>query len=915
MLVQRFSSRRQRLYDSFLKERLTGAVSYDRIAGYFLSSLLDLAAEELREIKHVRIICNTDVSAGDVQAVRMATGARRHELEESLLRLVWNKCQFPHLVDVNGRPAQKRLQTLFDLISSDTRNERTFEIRIVPDSEFGFIHGKGGVIRYPDGHSTSFIGSANDSRSAWKTQYELVWEDASEESVAWVQEEFDALWERAYPLSEYIVKQIGRLGERTVIEHVGKWRGEPKPETVLAETPTITELFGFWEHQKYFISLAFLEHIRYRGNPLRGARYLLADGVGLGKTIQLGAIAKLIGTLEEKLPILIMAPKPLLQQWQTELMAKLQVPSAYWDNGTWITERNEVHPALPDTPLNCPRKVGIVGISAITSATRSPANKRLVEALLKKRFSCVIWDEAHKIRRENLREPNVFGPPEKNSLYEWAEKLAAQCQTMILATATPIQLHPMELWDMLHILSINNPHVLGSEMSRWRDANGPRIFDIISGREVVRDLYSKWDFLRDPLPRETNSDTAVFRHVRNVLAVADTVESASRADLDRIDPMDTQEIDLLDLREINPFTSRVVKRSRDRLEQEGKLVPIGMVAVKDAPILCSHSMSEAMDLAEQFARCLHKRMPLSGFIKTLLQRRVSSSMEAGLKTTRKMLLQDEISGDEDPEEEGALYPLYPDELEILRILEAHLARQLEREGDPKFDRTLDILRSDFEGISWLDRGTLIFSQFYDSAYALCAFLAKHIDVPIGLYTNVAASKLFEDGKAQPVPRELLYKKTQAGCLKLLVGTDAASTGLNLQELGCLINLDLPWNPTILEQRKGRVQRGTISKRVPFYNMRYDRGAEDRLYSVLSTRIQEITAIFGTVPDFIVDDWVKAMLEDRQWDETTLVTLISDRKKNPFSLKESTESLKDDWDSTVEVLNQQEALEQFTGGWK
>ena len=54
------------------------------------------------------------------------------------------------------------------------------------------------------------------------------------------------------------------------------------------------------------------------------------------------------------------------------------------------------------------------------------------------------------------------------------------------------------------------------------------------------------------------------------------------------------------------------------------------------------------------------------------------------------------------------------------------------------------------------------------------------------------------------------------------------TGLNLQTLGSLINLDLPWNPTTLEQRKSRVQRGTIEKRIPFCNLRYDEGVEQRL---------------------------------------------------------------------------------------
>ena len=72
----------------------------------------------------------------------------------------------------------------------------------------------------------------------------------------------------------------------------------------------------------------------------------------------------------------------------------------------------------------------------------------LSEDLLKKRFSCVIWDEAHKIRRRNLQESNVFKSADKNTLYQWAERVAARTKTFLLATATPIQLHPIELWDL-----------------------------------------------------------------------------------------------------------------------------------------------------------------------------------------------------------------------------------------------------------------------------------------------------------------------------------------------------------------------------------------------------------------------------------------------------------------------------------
>jgi superfamily II DNA or RNA helicase len=914
-MLQRYSSRRGSLHKEFLQQKLNGATRYDRIAGYFQSSLLELANEEFSAIKRVRIVCNTDVNPDDLRTVRMATGARRKELENELLRIVWNNGHFPHLVDVHGAPAQQRFKALYDLLTASGQNGRLFEIRVVPDAEFGFLHGKGGIIEGPTA-ITSFIGSANDSANAWSRNYELVWEDNHPDSITWLQEEFDALWAKGFPLSEFIIKQVGRLSTRTIIEHVASWKQNPRPEPVLAEVPTATELFGFWDHQKYFINLAFKEHLKYKGDTERGARFLLSDGVGLGKTLQLGAVTKLIGTLDQ-LPILIMAPKPLLAQWQEELWLKLAIPSARWEAGGWMTEREEFHPALPGKSANCPRKIGIVSTSVVTSAPLSERNNALVQQLLAKRFSCVVWDEAHKIRRANLSKNNVYDPPERKLLYKFAEQLASRTKTLLLATATPVQLHPMELWDLLNILSVSNPQVLGGPSGLWRKTDGPEIFNIVAGRQPVDQLYAKWQYWRNPLPAHLDVKTEVFDWVRTDLDLKPTDDQAMPADLDRIDDARKTALDFVELSDINPFTQRVIKRSRDRLEAEGKLVKIEMVPFGDGqPILASHAMEQAFQLAGEFAQTLHQRVKAAGFIKTLLQRRVGSSLEAGLKTTRKMLAGRELDEDAESDDEGeSIYPLTEPEKEILQRLEQHLERHLAQESDPKCERVLEILKSDFEGQTWLERGVLIFSQYYDSAYALANYLAQRIDESIGLYTNSTASKLFEGGKVQSIGRELLTEKVTKGRLKILIGTDAASTGLNLQRLGCLINLDLPWNPTLLEQRKGRVQRGTIAKRIPFYNMRYDKGAEQQLFEILSSRIQEITAIFGTVPDFIVDLWVDDMLENKKWDEKTLLTVISDQRQNPFVVKETIESLDADWEGTTEVLNCIDAYQELLGSWR
>lgn len=133
-MLYRYSSRRVSLYEEFLKKRLTGARRYHRIAGYFQSSLLELAAEELAAIPEVRILCNTEVNPGDLQTVRMATGSRRRELEQGLLRLAWNAGRFTHLVDVHGHAAQEPGKLVLDDVPFE-KGQRVEVLLLAPDHE------------------------------------------------------------------------------------------------------------------------------------------------------------------------------------------------------------------------------------------------------------------------------------------------------------------------------------------------------------------------------------------------------------------------------------------------------------------------------------------------------------------------------------------------------------------------------------------------------------------------------------------------------------------------------------------------------------------------------------------------------------------------------------------------------------
>jgi len=58
------------------------------------------------------------------------------------------------------------------------------------------------------------MGSINESKSAFSSHYEILWEDPSAEAVAWVDEEFEALWNDSYPLPEAIIEEVERVAKR-----------------------------------------------------------------------------------------------------------------------------------------------------------------------------------------------------------------------------------------------------------------------------------------------------------------------------------------------------------------------------------------------------------------------------------------------------------------------------------------------------------------------------------------------------------------------------------------------------------------------------------------------------------------------------------------------------------------------------
>jgi hypothetical protein len=565
----------------------------------------------------------------------------------------------------------------------------------------------------------------------------------------------------------------------------------------------------------------------------------------------MAAAALVLSLLEDK-PVLVLEPATLIWQWQEELEDKLGIPSAVWSTTKKCWLGSERRPLTqrgdPTLVAKCPWRTGIVSTGLIVNGDDAAERG----ALAKKSFGVVILDEAHKARAS--RGMNGRKAPRPNNLLEFLRNAAAKATNVILGTATPIQLDAVELWDLLAGLTQGAPQVLGSPFDGGEWLRDDSIQFLTGGRPWPQNETSQWGLFRNPLPPA--AEDSVFRDVRNSTRLdSKTVLGPRYDELDR-DVRDDflRNFSMLAERH-NPIVRRIVRRTRPMLEERGLLKRIGIIthpsgddglplALFDGQgLVMGLAFTAAYEAAEAFSRLYATRQPGAGFLKTILLRRIGSSARAGLETARHLLgridatavPEDEIGDEGMPTNE---VPPDPQEIRLLREVEKNLAAVVDgADVDPKVQVVLHYLRE----CRWLEEnGAIIFSQYRTTAeWLLEALCAAFPDEPVALYAGGSASFVQRGSDRRTAAREQIKTSIQNGDIRLVCATDAACEGLNLQRLGAQVNIDLPWNPSRLEQRKGRVQRiGQVRDNVHVLNLRYAGTVEDDV----TRRFQTASAI-------------------------------------------------------------------------
>src|SRR5262249_35903415 len=139
-------------------------------------------------------------------------------------------------------------------------------------------------------------------------------------------------------------------------------------------------------------------------------------------------------------------------------------------------------------------------------------------------------------------------------------------------------------------------------------------------------------------------------------------------------------------------------------------------------------------------------------------------------------------------------------------------------------------------------------------------------------------------------------------------------GLNLQTLGTLINIDLPWNPSRLQQRIGRIQRFAQARdRVDMLNLVYKDTRDEKVYAALSKRMRDRFDRFGSLPAAIEDGWIDDI---ESLDERLSQFTISKKQANAFDLRyaETVQPPGPGWELCERVLARRDVVERMSDGW-
>lgn len=552
-------------------------------------------------------------------------------------------------------------------------------------------------------------------------------------------------------------------------------------------------------------------------SPVNGL--LIADEVGLGKTIEAGLIWTELRARYDMRRLLVVCPAMLREKWRTELSSRFGLDARVVDAAALLQEL--------DASENRDRAwiVSYQGIRVPTGwdPAESDTPKRSVRARLadllhrnadrEPLLDLVIFDEAHYMRNE------------ETGAWRTGSLLRDVSTHQLMLSATPINLGSDDLFNVLRLLDPDH-FEYPEDFRNVVLANRP----VIAASDTVRDPTSDADQITASI-REIKS-SRWFERSERVDRLIEQVEAVDEWTNER-------RIDIAAKLERLNLLAHIVTRTRKREVQSDRVL-------RDPTVFEAEMSPVEQELYRAITEGTREYALANGiehgFLLSTPQRMVASNPAALLRTWRDDGIDADalsVAMDETDEDE-----------EVLRENSSGLKRWLAKRTLREFDLG-ELSRND--------------SKFEEFSKALKRFLAEDREAKAIVFTTFrgTARYLVDRLSAEDVEAGLLMGgaefdkeavvsafRDDRSC-RILVCTDVAAEGVDLQFCRLVVNYDLPWNPMRIEQRIGRIDRiGQRSKRILVWNFVHKDTIDALILGRLAKRIGVFESTLGETEEIL-----------------------------------------------------------------
>ena len=519
---------------------------------------------------------------------------------------------------------------------------------------------------------------------------------------------------------------------------------------------------------------------------------LLADEVGLGKTIEAGIVMTEYWC-EHKRRILLIVPASLRMQWRTELSEKFYINSVIMDSTYYnrVKKQGQLRPfEMTDAVVIC----------SYDFASRKALDLKQIQ------WDLVVMDEAHRLRNV-YKSNNVTGKKLKSALSH-SKKL--------LLTATPLQNNLMELYGLTSII---DEHVFGDEKTfreMYVNVSNEQLRNINLSRRLA-------PFCKRTLRQQ------VTEYVRYTNRIAICQEYY---------PTEAEQ-------QLYNWVSDYLQEDNLYALPSGQRNLITMVLRK---LLASSSFA------------------ISGTLATMIER--LENLQDGIQQQLDLDDYDTFAELKDDDEEDIIGDELQADLDGIERERARLQQFLNLAQsitqNSKGENLLTALRNGFARTEELggQRKAVIFTESRRTQVYLYELLSRsgyagQIVFLNGVNNDADSKRIYETWKERHKNDGLISGSRQADMKAavveefrdracILIGTEAAAEGINLQFCSLLVNYDLPWNPQRIEQRIGRCHRYGQKNDVVVINFLNKSNAADvRVYELLSQKFRLFDGVFGS----------------------------------------------------------------------